>query len=380
MKRKTVLYNYLCLYNVRQGYLTVLRNIYNEYHQIPPPFNIQILIQKYPYEKYFKSQKKIVGIEFIVVNDIKGKIKRGIYEQFIVPYWAIKKNVDAIYMPATFALFFKVRPILLFFHVSISFTLPAKYLGRSRLQAFLHNIIIKNTSTKCDLIHCTTEQTRKELLGFINYDPSKIKINYNGILPKIIGNANNEDVRYILNNPFLLSVSAFYRHKKQDSVISSFIKLKKENIEFKNFKLVLVGAIHEKDYFEELTILSSTSPNDIIFLHDISDNQLEYLYRNCSLYVFLSNFEGFGLTPIEALFHNKHVLLSNIPTLKEIYGENANYVDPYDIDGIVKEMKILLDNNGNVPANIDLHSLYKKFNWSKFVKILNEDLTSIIKR
>jgi glycosyltransferase involved in cell wall biosynthesis len=356
--------------------LTVLRNIYTEYHLIPPPFNILILIQKYPFEKYFKSQNKIVGIDFIVVNDINGKIKRGIFEQFLVPYWAIKKKVDAIYMPATFSLFFKVKPILLFFHVSVSFILPQKYIARSKFQAFLHNFIIKRTSEKCDLIHCTTQQTRKELLGYINYNSDNITVNYNGITPKEVKKVQETEISFEINAPFILCVSQFYRLKNQDTVISSFIKFKNEYIEYKNYKLVLVGAIQEKDFFDELISLSAEYPDDIIFLHNISDSHLEYLYCNCSIYVFLSILEGFGLTPCEALFYNKTLLLSDIPTLQEIYGEYATFVDPYDLNKISREMKTLIDEPRE--NNIDLTNLYDKFNWSKFVNILDRDLLKII--
>lgn len=376
-KTNTVLYNYLCLHDVRQGYLTVLTNIYTQYYTIDPPFNIIILIQKFPYEKYFKNQPKIKNIEFKVVNDINGKVKRGIFEQILVPYWALKMKVDAIYMPATFSLFFNVKPILLFFHVSISFTLPPKYLGRSRFQAFIHNFIIKKTSIKSELIHCTTHQTRSELLDYIDYNSEKVTVNHNGISCKILQEDLKEDINYRINEPFILSVSAFYRHKKQDSVISAFIHLKNNNANFKNLKLILVGAVHEKDYFNELIKLAGVFPNDIIFLHNITSDHLEYLYKNCSLYVFLSIFEGFGLTPFEALFHKKQVLISDIPTLKEIYGENANYVNAYDIVEISQNIKNLLLKTS---VNINIESMYEKFSWLNFVMKLNKDLIKILNK
>lgn len=377
MKTKTVLYNYLCLHDVRQGYLTVLTNLYNEYYISEPPFNIQILIQQYPYDKYFKNQPKIENIEFIVVKNIKGKIRRGIMEQLLVPYWALKNRVDAIYMPATFSLFFKVKPILLFFHVSVSFILPQKFVARSKFQASLHNFIIRVTTPKCDIIHCTSGQTRKELLEFVKIDPLRVKINYNGIVLKNKSTEVETEKLPIIESPYLLSVSQFYRLKNQNGVISSFILLKKNHPEFDDLKLVLVGEIQEKDYFDELKTLALEYSDDIIFMHNISDAQLENLYTNCQFFVFLSIFEGFGLTPLEALFYKKYILISNIPTFEEIYSEYAIFTDPNDYMSTAQNMYNILIMQNKVNS-VNLLPIYSKCNWTSFVNMLNMDLEKIM--
>lgn len=371
---KTVLYNFLCLYNVRQGYLTVLRNLYAETCENRPNYKIIILIQEYPFRKYFAHLPALEYVTFKVVNDIRGKVRRGIYEQLLVPYWAIKLNVDGIYMPATFGLIYNPRPVMLFFHVSMSFTLPKRYLGRPQWQAFLHNCLIKITTRNASHIHCTTYQTKKELMNYVNLSDKKVSVNYNGISRLDISDKKLGSEATLSYGKFLLSVSAFYRHKKQDSVLLAFKELKMRGYEG---KLILVGAVHERDYYNELLEIASEVKDDVVFLHNISNDLLNYLYSSCEAYVFLSIFEGFGLTPFEALSHGKQVVISTNPTLREIYLDSVHYVDPYNIREVADKIEDVLFNREMFDSNL-LESLYKRFSWKNFVNKLNSDISEMI--
>ncbi len=50
------------------------------------------------------------------------------------------------------------------------------------------------------------------------------------------------------------------------------------------------------------------------------------LYRRASVFAFLSEYEGFGLTPLEAMAHGAAPVVLDTPVAREIYGPAARYV------------------------------------------------------
>ncbi len=81
----------------------------------------------------------------------------------------------------------------------------------------------------------------------------------------------------------------------------------------------------------------------------ISNRALAALYRNTSLFVMPSIYEGFGMPVIEALACGARVALSRIPVFEEIAGTCARYVDPMDVEGWRLAMKDAVDEGHQVP-------------------------------
>ena len=55
---------------------------------------------------------------------------------------------------------------------------------------------------------------------------------------------------------------------------------------------------------------------------------LRDLYARASVFAFLSEYEGFGLTPLEALAAGVPPVVLDTPVAREIYGPAARYVPP----------------------------------------------------
>jgi alpha-1,3-rhamnosyl/mannosyltransferase len=62
----------------------------------------------------------------------------------------------------------------------------------------------------------------------------------------------------------------------------------------------------------------------------ISDADLADLYATASAFVFLSDYEGFGLTPIEAMAAGIPIVVLDTEVSREIYGPAAEYVQRPD--------------------------------------------------
>ena len=63
--------------------------------------------------------------------------------------------------------------------------------------------------------------------------------------------------------------------------------------------------------------------------------------EKCKAFILPSYYEGFGLTPLEALSCGTRIIVANAASLPEIYGNTAHYIDPFstkiDLDQLLHE-------------------------------------------
>ena len=68
-------------------------------------------------------------------------------------------------------------------------------------------------------------------------------------------------------------------------------------------------------------------PN-VKYLGYVSDGEAKALMANCKAFLFPTLYEGFGIPPLEAIACGApRVLVSDTPCMREVYGENADYID-----------------------------------------------------
>jgi glycosyltransferase involved in cell wall biosynthesis len=82
----------------------------------------------------------------------------------------------------------------------------------------------------------------------------------------------------------------------------------------------------------------------IVVAHNVTDVELDWLYRKCMLTVFPSLVEGWGLPVGESLAHGKICLCSDMGGIREVGGDLGDYIDPYNAcDGLEQLLRYLDD-------------------------------------
>jgi glycosyltransferase involved in cell wall biosynthesis len=85
---------------------------------------------------------------------------------------------------------------------------------------------------------------------------------------------------------------------------------------------------------------------DVVFTGPVNDDDLVGLYSEASLFTFPSLYEGFGLPALEAMACGVPVIASDIPVLREVLGDAAQFVAPTDVEGLAALMeRVLADEN-----------------------------------
>ena len=146
------------------------------------------------------------------------------------------------------------------------------------------------------------------------------------------------------------------------------------------YKLVLVGKLIPEEIAQINTLIDQFNlPTDsLVLLGYVSDKVLASLYRSCSLFVFPSLHEGFGLPVLEAMNCGAPVIASNTSSIPEIIDLPSCLFDPQDIKQMTSLItKALIDINFN--KELRRNSLLRKdcFSWNQSSKIAFQSLSKI---
>jgi glycosyltransferase involved in cell wall biosynthesis len=76
----------------------------------------------------------------------------------------------------------------------------------------------------------------------------------------------------------------------------------------------------------------------------VSDEALNWLYRNCFAFIFPSLYEGFGLPVLEAMSLGAAVIASNATSIPEVAGDAAHHIDPLSETDMTDAMCLLAGN------------------------------------
>ncbi|MCX6251677.1 MAG: glycosyltransferase family 1 protein [Bacteroidetes bacterium] len=139
----------------------------------------------------------------------------------------------------------------------------------------------------------------------------------------------------VIEGKYLLAVSSLDPRKNLLRIIEAY---KQTGIDGE-YKLVLVGKSDRVFNMEATTEITERS------LGYVSDDQLVQLYRNASLLIYPSLYEGFGIPPLEAMSLGCPVLISDIPVFREVFGDAGWYVDPKDTSDIRDGILAILKNS-----------------------------------
>jgi len=83
--------------------------------------------------------------------------------------------------------------------------------------------------------------------------------------------------------------------------------------------------------------------DDVQFPGFVTEEKLEQLYANATLFTYLSEYEGFGLPPIEAMASKTPVLVSDQSSLPEVVGDAGETISLENTESIARRIGTLLE-------------------------------------
>lgn len=204
-----------------------------------------------------------------------------------------------------------------------------------------------------DIVIAIGEQTKRDIVEFLNVPEEKICIHYQSCHPSFYEECETDILnKTLLENEliykgYILNVGAFEQRKNQKNLIIAFKEILKQH---SHLKLVLVGKGGQ--YLNECQklIQSLNLQKSVCVLTNIDQTKLQCLYSGALLFSFPSFFEGFGIPIIEAMFSRLPVVTSHGSCFPEVAGPFSTYIDPYDPRDIARGMGEII---GSTPSEIE---------------------------
>ncbi len=176
--------------------------------------------------------------------------------------------------------------------------------------------------------------------------------------------------KFNIYKPYIFTQSAFDHHKGFDVLYNIYNSLPKS---FKDKYMLVIGSEIPDNYFNNI-------PNNIIITGYLDSQQLSALHNNAWLFIFPSRYEGFGIPPVEAWWHNTPAIVARNTSLIEVMNNN-NYTFT---DKTLPDLLIKLDKDEPFYNNCLQHGITQKnmFKWNyvidKFNSIIKIKITLLI--
>ncbi len=173
-------------------------------------------------------------------------------------------------------------------------------------------------------------------------------------------------VRFGITKPFVLYSGGADSRKNLHRLIRAYACLPKPLREA--HQLVMAGKMPEGDTAELRKTAKSVgiSEGSLLFTGYVSDEDLARFYNLCTVFVFPSRHEGFGLPALEAMSCGAAVIGSNISSIPEVIGLSKAMFDPHDEKAISQKLAEVLGNEA-FRDELSAHGLEqaKKFSWDE---------------
>ncbi len=178
------------------------------------------------------------------------------------------------------------------------------------------------------------------------------------------------------NKKYVFSLCTLEPRKNLICAVKTFVEfIKKNNIDDLVFVL---GGGHWDEFFEKLKseIEDLGQYKDkIIRAGYVDDADLAALYSGAEWFVYTSQYEGFGLPPLEAMKCGCPVITSNNSSLPEVIGDAGIMIDwDNDAQHIAAYEKYYFDKDYRDKMAMAGLKHSKEFSWNKTVKIITKTI------
>jgi len=176
-------------------------------------------------------------------------------------------------------------------------------------------VLTKASAKRAARVLTQSDFTKREAVRYLGLDQSRVDVIYLGTTT-LRTQATRE--------PLVLFVGSLFNRRHIPELIEGFSQLAATH---PAARLEIVGDNRTLPAIDVDALIARSAARDRIRArHYVSDAELSALYARASVFAFLSEYEGFGLTPLEAMAGGIPVVVLETEIAREIYGPAAEYV------------------------------------------------------
>lgn len=268
-------------------------------------------LKEFAFSYKFKGKRRI----FNSLNSLTEKSKeRETNLSFSIRL--IKKGEFDVFHPTFFDDYFlkylRDKPFILTIHDMIPELFP-QYFKSDDYQIEMK----KKLAPLATQIIAVSENTKRDIVNLLNINENKISVIYHGA-PEI-KNEFSEKSPYPF--PYILYVGQRWEYKNFNFLLRNFALLAEKDV---NIHLLCTS---EPFNVQEKELINKYNLQDRIVHSYVNQQELFNLYHHALVFVYPSEYEGFGIPILEAFACGCPVMLNNSSCFPEIGGDAAIYFD-----------------------------------------------------
>ena len=172
--------------------------------------------------------------------------------------------------------------------------------------------------------------------------------------------------------PVVLFVGSLFARRRIPELISAFGQVRAR---VPDARLLLVGANRAQPPIDPRALATAAGVADGVEWREyVDDEELGRLYGRARVFAFLSDYEGFGMTPLEAIAHGVPPVLLDTPVSREVFGEAARLVTPAPGDIAKALVELLTDASAAASLAAAGRARLARFSWTRAADVIREAL------
>jgi glycosyltransferase involved in cell wall biosynthesis len=299
------------------------------------------------------------------------------WEQVALPRAASGDGLDVFFAPAYSAPIRMRCPVALTIHDLSFFAHPEWFGAREGLR---RRMVTRLAARRAAVVLTDTQFSREEIRSHLGIPAPRIRIVPLGAgLPAVLDRgapaAGHDGLAPARREPLILFVGSIFNRRRVPDLISAFGRVRSR---VTGARLEIIGENRTYPRQDLDGLCRASEAGEWIRVRSyVPDAELADAFRRASAFAFLSEYEGFGLPPLEALASGIPVVLLDTPVAREVCGPAARYVPAGDIPALAGALADLLTSPAARAAVLDeAAAVLARYSWPEAARRTMDALES----
>jgi glycosyltransferase involved in cell wall biosynthesis len=284
------------------------------------------------------------------------------WEQVHLPRALARTAPDVLFAPAYTAPLRRTPPVVVVVHDVSFFAHPEWFRWREGVR---RRYVTRQTARRARTVITVSAFSQSEIERYLGVPADRIALAPAGAP---VAEATAPTAR----PPLVLYVGSLFNRRHVLGMIQAFARIAPD---VPSAKLVLVGDNRTSPRQDPLVIARECGvAGQVEWREYATDAELTDLYRTARVFLFLSDYEGFGIPPLEAFAHGVPAVVLDTPVSREVYGGGAIRVssDPADIAAATR--RLLTDAGAHAAAVTAGRARLPAYSWSRSAGVITRAL------
>ena len=222
-------------------------------------------------------------------------------------------------------------------------------------ERYRRHLLTRSAARRASVVITGSEFSRCEIEDIYRVSSAKLTVIPYGLTPR-------RAVPGVMREPLVLFAGSIFNRRRVPDLIAAFALASQSVSEA---RLEITGDNRTWPPQDLRATAAAHGVADRVALRDyVSDEELDELYARASAFAFLSEYEGFGFTPLEALAAAVPIVVLDTPIAREVYGDAATFVRAGDVASTAQALVRLLTQRDAAEAQLaSVPVVLSRYSW-----------------